>query len=289
MAVQLLWDRTSTSSTNWSKTHWRHLHQVSSWQIVAVLLLILNEILFGFAHLLTCHVGLRCWERTRHWNLSSWWVHILLLRKTQWIITSGSQVLVGLISLAQLISNLGHLLFLLRNLRILVDVHQISDDTSPVGRLLLHLLLRQQFFPACVHFITGGHVVVEVLVYDLVLLLNLLSLIALASSLVIQTLFNHGHATSLIASFVNILAISIVAIARGQELRVWLLDGTGSAVLRLSTSDQQLTLLTCSTTMLVNNIDLAILSLRNILAWIHQRLVCALFFELSLLGAETLV
>ena len=213
----------------------------------------------------------------------------MLLSKTQRNITSGSQVLVGLVSLAQLISNLGHLLFLLLNLRILVDVHQISDDTSSLILLLL-LLLRQQFFPTCVHFITCCHVVVEVLVYNLVFLLNLLSLIAIASSLVIQTLFNHSHATSLIASFVNILrAISIVAIARGQELRVWLLDGTGSAVLRLSTSDQQLTLLTCSTTMLVNNIDLAILSLRNILAWIHQRLVCALFFELSLLGAETLV
>ena len=182
------------------------------------------------------------------------------------------------------------MLFLLLNLWILIDVHQISNDTSSWILLLDQLLLRRlQFFPTCVHFITCCHVVIEVLVYDLVFLLNLLSLIALASCIIIQTFLNHSDATSVIGLFVNLRSISIVSITRGQELCIWLLDITGSAILSLPTSNQQLTLLSWCSTMLVNNIDLAILSLSNVLTRIHYGLIVALFFfELSLLGGETL-
>jgi hypothetical protein len=89
----------------------------------------------------------------------------------------------------------------------LINVHQISDDTAALILLLL------QFLSALVHFITSGHVIIEVLIYNLVLILNLLSLIALAAIVVVQTLFNHSDAASVVALLIDLISVSVVSVA----------------------------------------------------------------------------
>jgi hypothetical protein len=65
-------------------------------------------------------------------------------------------------------------------------------------------------------------------------------------------------------------------------------DVAASAVLRLPTANQQL--LPLSTTMLIDDINLAVHVLIDILhAGIHQRLVATLFDGSSVLCAETLI
>lgn len=183
------------------------------------------------------------------------------------------------ISFRKLISNLSNLLLLL-NWWILINIHQISNDSAALILLLLWL------FSALVHFITCGHVIIEVLIYNLVLILNLLSLIALATIIVVQTLFDHSDAAAVVALLINLISISIVSVAWCQEVLCLWIDISAAAALCLSTSNEKLTLLPLACSMLINNIYLAI---GDILTRIHHRLVSAFLFILSLLSSETLV
>lgn len=194
-------------------------------------------------------------------------------------------------SFRQLVSSLGCIgLLLLLHSWILIDIHQISNNSSSLSYLLLQLLLLfstqiLDFFPCC-------HVVIEVLVNHLVFVCNLLlSLVALASILVVQTLFNHGQATSIVVLLVNLVPISIISVTWGQELIWWLRNHAAASVISLATADEKLALLPLAYSMLVNNIDLAVLSISiDVLhAVVHDWLVsAAVFFVLTLLVGETL-
>ena len=207
------------------------------------------------------------------------------LSKAKWIVTSSSQMSILNVSFRQLILNLGADLLLLWNLWILIDIHQISHNTTSLSWLLLLLL---QFVPALlIEFFTSCHVVVEVLIYDLVFVLDLLSVIALASVIVIQTLFNHGDAASgIVRLFIELIVVSIISVAWCQELSRLLRDSCASAALGLATSNQKLALLPLASSMLIDNIYLAVI---DIPAGIHHRLIHVVLFILSLLCSETLI
>ena len=145
------------------------------------------------------------------WQCSLRIVNVLVLHEIQWIVTSGSQVVVLAISFTQLISQLlmlGCVLLFLLHSWILINVDQISHNSTSIYLLLLSSL---QLFPTGIHFITRGHIIIKVLIYHLIFVWNLLSLVAFASILSIQTFLNHSDATSVVG-LVDLRAISVISI-----------------------------------------------------------------------------